>query len=683
MSDYFFFDRDLSWLSFNERILMEAEKDTLPVLEKINFLSIFSSNLDEFYRVRMPAILLNQQTKNIDEGSVKDSSSLYIQVAAYINRQLKRFGNILTQQVIPQLKQNNVHLLYGEDIPPHIKKDISTYFFAQVLCFIQPVKLSRNTDFFPENNKLYMAVIIQTDQADEIHILNIPSDNLPRFYSIVINDITYVIFIDDIIKEKIEFIFRGATIKTICTFKLTRDAALDLQDEYEGDISQKIETQLKKRTYGFATRFLYEPGISRINLHMLVDLLKMQSASIVEGGRYHNLRDLASFPVKRPGLSYAKWPVIHSPVITGRSLFNAIAAKDIMLHTPYESYGLVLRFFNEAAIDKNVTEIYTTMYRIAGDSKIGNALISAAKNGKKVAVFVELKARFDEENNLNWAKRMKAAGVKIIYSIPLLKVHAKVALVKTKRGMREIPFGLFSTGNFNESTARFYTDHVLFTAHAEMLRELEMLFIFLSHRRKPSSVNEINFHHLLVAQFNLQQCFIDLIEREITHAKEGRPASITIKLNNLEERKLISKLYEASNAGVHIHLIVRSICCIMPGIENLSEHITVTRIVDRYLEHGRIFIFHNNGSNDVWLGSSDWMNRNIYRRIEVCFPIYAAALKEEIVQMIQLQLNDNVQAVYIDHNLNNVIKTSNGEPVQSQQAIAQFLSERENEIKVL
>ena len=683
MSDYFFFDRDLSWLSFNERILMEAEKDSLPILEKINFLSIFSSNLDEFYRVRMPAILLKQQTKNANENAVTDSASLYPQVTAYINRQLKKFGNILTQQVIPQLKQNNFHLLYGEGIPSYLKKDISTYFFSQVLCFIQPVKLSGNTDFFPENNKLYMAVIIQTDWADEIYILNIPSDSLPRFYSIAINNITYIVFIDDIIKEQVEFVFPGASIKTVCTFKLTRDAELDLQDEYEGDISQKIEMQLKKRAYGFATRFLYEPGISLINLHMLVDFLKLQSASIVEGGRYHNLRDLASFPVKRPGLSYTKWPVINSPVITGKSLFSAIAAKDIVLHTPYESYGLVLRFFSEAAIDKNVTEIYTTMYRIAGDSKIGNALISAAKNGKKVAVFVELKARFDEENNLNWAKRMKAAGVKIIYSIPLLKVHAKVALIKTKKGIREISFGLFSTGNFNESTARFYTDHVLFTAHSEMLRELEMLFIFLSYRRKPISANEIVFHHLLAAQFNLQQRFIDLIDREIAYAKEGKLASITIKLNNLEERRLIGKLYEASNAGVHINLIVRSICCLVPGVENMSEHITVTRIVDRYLEHGRIFIFHNNGRNDMWLGSSDWMNRNIYRRIEVCFPVYNVAIKEEIMQMIQLQLDDNVQAVFIDSNLNNVTKSLNGEPVQSQKDIAQFLSEREYQIKAL
>lgn len=680
MVDNLFFDRDLSWLSFNERVLTEAGKELLPVLEKINFLSIFSSNLDEFYRVRMPAIILKQQAGGTTEQA---GASIYERVSAYINQQLIKYGNILTRQVIPCLKQHNIYLLYNEEMPALVRRDTAAWFFTQVLSFIQPVKLSGQTDFFPENNKLYLAVIVKGESGDVLFVVNIPSDKLSRFYSTTVNGTTYVVFIDDIIKQNLSFIFPGSTIKTVCAFKITRDAALDLQDEYEGDISEKIALQVKKRDYGFATRFLYQPGISLVNLQMLVSMLHMQNAAVVEGGVYHNLKDLAAFPVRKAELSYTKWPVIHLPATTGNSLFKQISGKDIILHTPYQSYGLVLRFFNEAAIDKNVTGIYTTMYRVAGDSRIANALISAANNGKNVFVFVELKARFDEENNLNWAKRMKAAGVKIIYSIPLLKVHAKIALVKAKKGLREIAFGLFSTGNFNESTARFYTDHILFTAHKAMLQELDMLFIFLSFRRKPLSVAEINFKHLLVAQFNLQQCFIDRINREIVHANEGKPAAITIKLNNLEERTLISKLYEASNAGVKIDLIVRGICCLVPGVAGMSEHITVTRIVDRFLEHGRVFIFHNNGNNDTWLGSSDWMNRNIYRRIEVCFPVYDKTIKEELMQMIQLQLSDNVQAVYIDNDLNNVIKPLKEEVVQSQQAIAQFLTERAKTVEVV
>jgi polyphosphate kinase len=307
-------------------------------------------------------------------------------------------------------------------------------------------------------------------------------------------------------------------------------------------------------------------------------------------------------------------------------------------------------------------------------------LISAAKNGKKVFVMIELKARFDEANNIKWAKKMKNAGVQIVYSVPALKVHAKIGLVKRKIDGRDIYSGLLSTGNFNETTAAFYTDHVLITTNKDILREIELLFIFLSKRKKPEPADQIDFKQLLVSQFNLQHRFIELIDREIENAKKGLEASITIKLNNLEEQVLISKLYEASQAGVKISMIVRSICCLEPGVEGMSENIIVRRIVDRYLEHGRVFLFHNNGQKDLYMGSADWMNRNIYHRIEVCFPIYNAGMKETIISMLELQLNDNVQAVGIDKNLNN-IKIYNGEPpVQSQRQIYLLLKGKKKEL---
>lgn len=320
-----------------------------------------------------------------------------------------------------------------------------------------------------------------------------------------------------------------------------------------------------------------------------------------------------------------------------------------------------------------VREIYVTLYRVASDSKIVNALISAAKNGKKVTVLVELKARFDEANNIKWAKKMKEVGVDIIYSVTALKVHAKVALVKRQVGNRMRYSGLFSTGNFNESTAAFYTDHILMTANKEMLREVELLFIFLAKRVKPTSADLIKFNHLLVAQFNLQQVFLNLIDREIEHAKQGKPSGITIKMNNLEEKVLIDKLYEASSAGVKIDMIVRSICRLIPGVPGMSENIKITRIVDRYLEHGRIFIFNNLGKNDVYLGSADWMNRNIYRRIEVCFPIYNEQIKQEMIDIIEIQKQDNVQAVCIDENMNNIPVKRSGTLVESQHDIYQLL----------
>ena len=304
------------------------------------------------------------------------------------------------------------------------------------------------------------------------------------------------------------------------------------------------------------------------------------------------------------------------------------------------------------------------------------ALITAAKNGKQVTVFVELKARFDEANNIRWAKKMKEAGVKIIYSIPGLKVHAKVALIKKNKNDRTRYYGLFATGNFNESTARFYTDHILMTAHKEMLRELELLFIFLGKRKKPDST-EIKFTHLLVAQFNLQERFLKLLEREIIHSKKGLPAFVIIKLNNLEEEVLINKLYEASQAGVKIQLLVRSICRLVPGVQGVSDNICVKRIVDRFLEHGRIFWFHNNGKDELYAGSADWMNRNIYRRIEVCFPVYDEVLKNELKTILSLETEDNVQAVQIDEQLNNVmLEPPAAKKIRSQEAIYELIKNR-------
>lgn len=393
----------------------------------------------------------------------------------------------------------------------------------------------------------------------------------------------------------------------------------------------------------------------------------------MEGGQYHNLKDFMGFPVNSPKLSNQNWPKLCNTDLIDGSLTEAIYKNDIMVHTPYQSYDSVLRFFNEAAIDAEVREIYVTLYRVASDSKIVNALISAAKNGKKVTVLVELKARFDEANNIKWAKKMKEVGVDIIYSVTALKVHAKVALVKRQVGNRMRYSGLFSTGNFNESTAAFYTDHILMTANKEMLREVELLFIFLAKRVKPTSADLIKFNHLLVAQFNLQQVFLNLIDREIEHAKQGKPSGITIKMNNLEEKVLIDKLYEASSAGVKIDMIVRSICRLIPGVPGMSENIKITRIVDRYLEHGRIFIFNNLGKNDVYLGSADWMNRNIYRRIEVCFPIYNEQIKQEMIDIIEIQKQDNVQAVCIDENMNNIPVKRSGTLVESQHDIYQLL----------
>ena len=689
MPTFSFIDRDLSWLSFNDRVLNEASKEDLPLLERINFLAIYASNLDEFYRVRIPALSALEKIKKPKEErplperpSVLANPSLLQEIAARVNAQLQHFGRIFRSQVLPALSREGIHFIYDQPIPDAAKKTADEYFFTQLLAFLEPVHLSRaKNNFFPDNDKLYFAVVtsdsgaassVTTDLPD-IHILNIPSDSLPRFFLAETGDTRYILFIDDIIRNNLAFVFPGMTILGAYSIKITRDAELDLEDEYDGDIAEKIEKKLIKRDAGLATRFLYQPGIPSPILQSLIDSLGLERAAVVEGGRYHNLRDLSGFPLKDDRLTYPKWPAIKKAYEGPPGIFHRIAENDILLHTPYDSYDPVLQFFNEASIDQAVEEIYLTMYRIAKDSRIAHALISASRNGKKVTVFVELKARFDEANNLRWARQMRQAGIKIIYSIPGLKVHAKVALVKKKVGHRMVYYGLLATGNLNENTARFYTDHILLTGNHDLMRELELLFIFLSKRKDPRTTEKIPFRHLLVAQFNLQQQFLALIDREIANAQRGLPAGITIKLNNLEEQVLITKLYEASNAGVPITLIVRSICCIIPGIKGMSENITMKRIVDRYLEHGRVFVFHNNGQEQFYLGSADWMNRNIYRRIEVCFPLYDQRLQQEIREIIRLQTRDNVAATTIDAHAENRPVPVTGEPVRSQQAIYTYL----------
>ncbi len=650
MAANLFFNRDLSWLSFNYRVLEEAAREETPLLEKISFLSIFCSNLDEFYRVRIPALAALQKIRSTKEDYVSpEGVRLLTQISSRVNNQLEHFGQLLIGGILPALAQKGIRFVYNDPIPEAAKKAAREYFLTQVMAFLQPIWLKdEDTTFFPENDKLYFLVLTGDGKGKEqLVILNIPSDSLPRFYEVTVDHTRYILFIDDIVRENLPALFPGAVPNGTFSFKITRDAELDLEDEYEGDIADKIEKKLAKRDSGLATRFLYEPGMPLRLLDTLIRQLKLDRASVMMGGRYHNLRDLSGFPVKDKSLSYQPWPSLPHWLLEQPSLMESIMEKDVLLHVPYESYNPVLRFFNEAASDPFVEEIYTTLYRVARDSRIVHALISAALNGKKVTVFVELKARFDEANNLRWAKKMKEAGVKIIYSIPALKVHAKVALVKKKKAGRLHYAGLLATGNLNENTARFYTDHILLTGQHDFMRELELLFIFLEKRKEPGKSEKIAFNHLLVAQFGLQEKFLALIDQEINNARQGLPASIIIKMNNLEEQILIKKLYEASEAGVTIQLLIRGICCCIPGIAGMSSRITIRRIVDRYLEHGRVFIFHNNGNEAIYMGSSDWMNRNIYRRIEVCFPIYEPRLKKEIKDIIQLQLADTLAAVNI------------------------------------
>ncbi|WP_442588330.1 polyphosphate kinase 1 [Pedobacter sp. AW31-3R] len=680
MEEYSYFNRDLSWLSFNERVLMEAENPAVPLLERIHFLSIYSSNLDEFYRVRMPVLMA---IDNFDDRSGLENP--YFKAKFLIDQQQKRFGHILANGILPALEKENIHWLYNHDIPESVANDISNLFFNEVLAYIHLFSVDQENDvFFAENNKLYQAVIL-TDAAggERLELITIPSDILPRLYVIHSEEKKIVVFLDDIIKHNLAYLFPDEQITGVFNIKITRNAELNIKDEIDEDITAALEEELRKRDLGYATRFLCQPGIPLRHLYRIIYTLNLSKASVVEGGFYHNLKDLGSFPVQDTALSYPKWPSLEGhPIGRQETLFSQIFKKDIMVHVPYQKYDAILRFFNEAANDNFVEAIYVTLYRVANNSRIVNALMTAARNGKRVVVMVELKARFDEANNIKWASRMKAEGVKIIYSKTDLKVHAKVALVQRTVRNESHYLGLLATGNLNESTARFYTDHILLTAHQPMLNELKLLFDFLSKKKKkPLEEDAINFRHLLVAQFNLQQKFLELIDREILHAQQGLTAGIRIKLNNLEEKVLISKLYEASSAGVKVELLVRSVCCLVPGVAGQSENIAIRRIVDRYLEHGRIFIFHNQGNKEVFMGSADWMNRNIYGRIEVCFPVYDAELKGQLMEIMDIQFRDTQQAVELNEELQNNYLTP-ADPLRSQETIYDFLKYNSLKIKL-
>jgi len=674
-----FFDRDISWLGFNHRVLSEAGDDSVPMLERIKFLSIYSSNLDEFYRVRIPALLSLRKLEQ--DNTASPYAALLADMEKIVFRQMKDLGFILEEKIIPQLKGQRIHLVYNEPIPTFLQKDCTAYFYNQVAGFLHPVFLDeKSKDPVIENNKLQLLVLLTNAlQEEQIAIVNIPDDFTARFY--FADDQStgsrYIVLLDDIIKENLDKIFTGYTIRGSYSFKITRDAELDLEDEYAGDIAEKIENQLKKRDNGLATRFLYQPGIPLRTLYTVINKLNLNNANAIAGGNYHNLKNLAAIPLpSNPNFCYEDWePVIKKDVITARSIFDELAANDIIVHTPYESFLPVIRFFNEAALDSSVEEIYLTIYRVAPDSMIVNSLLNAAKNGKRVTVFVELKARFDEKNNLVWAAKMKEAGVKIIYSIPGFKVHTKLALVKRREQGRVKYYGLLSSGNFNEGTARLYTDHALLTTHPDIVREMEMLFIFFSFRVQPKKYKNLQFEHLLVAQFNLQSRFLALIDQEIAQAKQGNKAAITIKVNGLEDKVMIAKLYEASNAGVQIKMIVRGVCCIIPGVKNMSENISVIRIVDRYLEHGRVFIFNNNNSPLVFIGSADWMNKSMYRRVEVCFPVYDEKIRQQMIQLMTMQLEDNAKAVLLNEQMQNIsLKPGNDQPlIRSQEAIYNFL----------
>lgn len=672
-----FFKRDISWLSFNYRVLLESEDTTWPVYERIRFLAIHASNLEEFYKIRVAEHQSVIMKKVHSEEDPKEAEETLEEIKREVTSQQRKFADIFSTEILPELVRKKIILYMDEQVEPEHRPFIHNYFQEEIYPFLQPVLLFKDDiKIFIRDNRLYQVAHLRKKGSGEIHyaIIKIPYAKIPRFIELPsIGGKYYYMFAEDIISANLSEIFVGYEVLGSYNIKISRDADIYIDEQQPStDIVETIRKKVKKRKIGDLSRFVYDRRMPEECLNYICSAFQIVREELIPDNVHLNMEDLLKLP-NPLGDEEKSHPLIQLEIPelerTGR-IFSLIRRRDIFFHYPYHKFDYFIRFLTEASIHPGVEEIMVTQYRVARDSEIITNLINAAKNGKRVTVFVELKARFDEENNLFTAEMMKNAGIRIIYSIPGLKVHAKVALVKGRSGTS---YAYLSTGNFNEQTAEIYSDMALLTSRKRITREVIRLFEVISTRNR-----ELKFNHILVAQFNMVPFLKSMIRREVTHAKKGMKSHIILKMNGLQDKEMIEELYNASEAGVRIDLIIRGICCIRPG-QPFSRNIRITRIVDRFLEHARVWYFYNNGREDLYLTSADWMKRNLYRRIETAFPVIDKKIKATILQILDIQLKDNVKACFIDESLNNIFKKNLpenrlAEPCRAQKEIYELLT---------
>ena len=686
---YRYFKRDVSWLSFNYRVLMEAEDASLPIYERIKFLSIYSSNLEEFYEIRVAEHRGVIMKKNFVEESAAEAEETLAAITREVNRQQRDYYRIFYEQILPALNRQHIFLYQDEHPQPFHEDFVRDFFNEEVFPFLSPVMIQAGEiRTFIRDRRLYLVIrmVKKSDRLEDADdkpayhyaLMKIPFSKVPRFIELPPHEGKYyIMFIDDIIRANLHSVFPGYEIESCYSIKISRDADIYLEDEGKGSILEKIRKKVKKRRIGALSRFMYDQAMPADFLAFVCGAFGILPDDLVVGGRYNNLQDLSKLP-NPAGKQLEQHPPLpmRIPYLDEvGSIFKVIKKRDVMLHFPYESFDYLLRFLMEAAFDPKVDEIKITQYRVAENSAVINTLISAAQNGKKVTVFVELKARFDEENNMRTAERMEQAGIKIIYSIPGLKVHAKVAVILRKdnpEGAKRRDFAYLSTGNFNEKTAKIYADMALLTSQEAIITDINKVFAVLEGRLQAPT-----FRHLLVARFNMVPELQRMIQREIDHVQAGGKGRIILKMNGLHDQQMIDMLYRASEAGVEIDLIVRGICCLVPD-QPYSRNIRVTRIVDMFLEHARIWYFYNEGQDELFLTSADWMRRNLNRRIETAFPILDPEIKQEVIDILHIQLQDNVKACWLDSELRNCFKRegTTSSPVRAQLAIYDYLKKK-------
>lgn len=690
--EFEFVNRDISWLYFNYRVLEEAKDTSVPLYERIKFLAIYSNNLDEFYRVRVSYYRRLLREFNSDHPKIQKVNPK--KVIEEINDMVSRFQNELMElfhnSIITELHENSISVLTSySKLTPQQENYIYQVYNADILPYLQPVILMKDRiKPFLKTGQIYIVLRMYSNNTGTLQklsktfkrpvygLLKLPTDhNIARFIELPqdTNGNFCIMFLEDIMMKYFNEIYPGYELSSWYSVKMTRDADLDYEEHDSIELIDIISTIASTRQLGLPNRFQYDFTMPQNVLQYLSKTFNLQSEDLVKAGKYHNFRDFFRFPnPKSPELECPRFiPLLHPKLQESRSLIRYVESNEIMLHFPYQSFNYFLHYLQEAASDETVTEIKATQYRVAYNSAVVKSLIQAAQNGKKVTVFVELKARFDEENNLRFAKEMKRSGINIIYSLPGLKVHAKIVSITrlSTKGKKHIT-SYIGTGNFNENTARTYCDHGFFTSDERITSEINAVFQILEKQ-----INSYNFQHILVPNYNMVEIFKELISFEMQQAQKGEKAYIILKMNALEDPLMIEELYNASLAGVSIDLFVRGACCLKPNQE-YSKNIRVMRIVDRFLEHDRVYYFYNGGNEKVYIGSADWMRRNLYRRIECVIPVYDEQIKQEVIDILQIQLSDNVKLSVLDENTNNIRAFNQSPQIRSQVAIYDYLKNK-------
>ncbi|EKB3551681.1 polyphosphate kinase 1 [Vibrio parahaemolyticus] len=681
-----YIEKELSWLSFNERVLQEAADKTVPLIERIRFLGIFSNNLDEFYKVRFAdvkrRILINQE-----RGGSDNSKRLLSKMQAKALKLNEQFDELYSE-LIREMARRRIFLVNEHQLDEAQEKWITKYFRKEVMPHITPLLMKDEIDVlqFLKDEYAYIAVELRKEDHSQYALIEIPTDHLPRFVMVPEQKgkrRKTIILLDNIIRYCLDELFKGFfDYDELAGYamKMTRDAEYDLRNEIEYSLLEQMSAGVNQRLTAMPVRFVYEREMPQEMLDFLCSKLRISNYdNLIPGGRYHNFKDFIAFPnVGREYLENKPMPPMKCADFEGyANSFEAIKAKDILLYYPYHTFDHIGELVRQASFDPKVLSIKINIYRVAKDSRLMNSLIDAVHNGKNVTVVVELQARFDEEANIEWSKVLTEAGVHVIFGAPGLKIHSKLLMISRREGDDIIRYAHIGTGNFHEKTARIYTDFSLLTADQEITNEVRNVFGYIENPYRP-----VKFNHLMVSPRNSRTQIYRLIDNEIANAKAGKKAGLTIKVNNLVDKGIVTRLYAASNAGVKINMIIRGMCALVPGIEGVSENIRIISIVDRFLEHPRVVITHNDGDPQVYISSADWMTRNIDHRIEVAAPVRNPRLKQRIIDITNIHFTDTVKARLIDKEMSNsYVPRGNRKKVRSQVAIYDYLKNIEKQTR--